>query len=113
MHALLPLLLALTLQKTPPAPDAVWPDAVVAKTYPARAYCGIFKFWSAVDFAHDGDTDRVYVMCAMAEDLPREGAHCSVSSHIGTVDEISADGRQTPFEGRIVDTMTCNPPIKP
>jgi hypothetical protein len=114
MHALLPLLLALTLQKTP-APDTVWSDAVVAKRYPAKVYCGYAKSWGAVDFTHDGMTDRVYVMCARAGDLggglPRVGAHCSVSSHTGSIDEISSDERQTPFEGKVVISMTCNPPV--
>lgn len=111
MRIILPLLLALMPQKAPPVPDAVWPDAVVAKTYPAQAGCGMFKFWGAVDFTHDGVTDRVYVMCAMAENLPRIGAHCAVSAHTGTIDEIAGDGRQTPFQAEIADKMTCDPPV--
>jgi hypothetical protein len=107
MLIFLPLLLALIPQKAPPAPDAVWPDALVAKTYPAQAGCGMFKFWSAVDFAHDGMTDRVYFECKMAEELPRVGTHCAVSTYIRTIDAISSDGRQTPFEARVVEKMMC------
>jgi hypothetical protein len=94
-----------------PAERLAFTDAVVVKTYPASVGCGILKLWGAVDFAHDGTTDRVYVLCAMASDLPRTGAHCSVKFHRQTIDAVAADQRQTPFEGYAADAMTCDPPI--
>jgi hypothetical protein len=110
MQFLLPALLTLAMHAAP-SESLGFTDAVAVMTYPAGVDCGVLKLWGAVDFDHEGGTDRVYVMCATADKLPLTGAICSVRFHMGTIDANAADGRATPFEGRIVDTMNCAVPL--
>jgi hypothetical protein len=110
---MLAALLLLPAQATAIATDGTTiHGAAVAKVYPAPLGCGMFMTWGAVDLIHGGGSTRIYLLCAMAANLPKAGARCTIRFHVGTVKEFTGDARQTPFEGAIADTMTCDPPVR-
>jgi hypothetical protein len=107
------LLLAFALIPAPSPPEGLtFEDAVAIKAAPAPLGCGIVMSWGTIDFTHKGETVRIYDMCAAGEDLPREGARCTVTFHAGRIEGVTADQRQTPFIGNILDAMRCDPPAE-
>ncbi len=106
------LLLAVLLASFAPAGSTTLVDAIAVKAERAPAGCGIRMSWGMIDFTHDGEAVRVYEACAEVEDLPRAGARCTVTFHAGTIQNGTPDGRQAPFEGNILDSMTCDPPAE-
>ena len=108
MKALLVLALALL---PAPAKTLSFEGAVIARALPAPAECGVLKTWGAVDFTHDGVTNRAYIMCATADRLPAIGAHCSLTVTVSEIDGLTPDRRSSAYGAYAVDEIKCEPKI--
>lgn len=103
---------ALTVIATSAPSELTFKDAVVVRADPAPFHCGVLKTWGAVSFSQSGRIQRAYVLCALAEDLPRLGARCSATLRQTEIEDVTPDFQHTPATPYIVESMTCDPPIK-